>query len=115
MPPTLRTVVSLLDIFWFVLAQKTIKVTNATRVTHSHISGNRREVSAHPKLLVQIFTRRFRGNAWISVRDMAVTADPWDCVPRSGCQLIDVPAGALAERTAPIQRISRELVSRERR
>jgi hypothetical protein len=93
---------------------------------------------------------------------MAVTADPWDCVPRShstqcaerraqlfgkqlrgavtyssgnrwisfagslafeqlreqtdrdlGFQLIDVPAGALAERTAPIQRISRELVSRK--
>jgi hypothetical protein len=104
------------------------------------MSGNWREVSVHPKPLVQIFTRRFRGNAWISVRDMAVTADPWDLCSRShstqcaerraqlfgkqlreqtdrdlGFQLIDVPAGALAERTAPIQRISRELVSRERR
>jgi hypothetical protein len=47
--------------------------------------------------------------------------EPWrdhyliDAVIALPRQLIDVPAGPLAERTAPIQQIGRELVLLERR
>ena len=60
--PTLRTVASLPNIFWYRLVQSTIKVTSDTNATYRHMSGNQRGADPQPKQLVQIFTRRFRGN-----------------------------------------------------
>src|ERR1700759_3420016 len=74
--PTLRTVASLPNIFWYIMVQSTIKVTSDTSATCRPMSGKRREAGPQPTQLVQVFTRRFRGNAFISGRGMRVTAHP---------------------------------------